>query len=67
MGHGVVSPAVLDREIEVLYGWYAYHESVVAGAEQQRGLSRRCALSALGWTARPEAPGAGLVAAGRRR
>jgi predicted MPP superfamily phosphohydrolase len=43
MGHGVVRPAVLDREIGILYGWYAYHESVIANAianaEPQSGLS----------------------------
>jgi len=34
MGHGVVSPEILDREIEFLEGYRAHHEAIVANAER---------------------------------
>jgi len=34
MGHGAVSPEILDREIEFFQGYYAHHEAIVADGEK---------------------------------
>jgi len=43
MGHSVVSPEILDREIEFLEGYRAHHEAIVANAEQAGTLGKPAA------------------------